>query len=175
MAWNPNADDELDEQQTTESETPETEATSTETDDGPSPVPVNELTDELGRITFTEDVLQEIVHHAISGIEGLGEIRERGGGFVGIFGGRNKGIDVEMNEDGLRVRMNVTVSYGKPIHEVAREVQTEIKDELERMTGLDVTSVDIYVQNVQAHQEDDEAADDAPDVASGYDTDDERT
>ena len=145
MNWNPN-EEETDEQV----EQPEAEQAAT---GASSPMSVNELADDLGRITFTEDVLREIVHHAISGIEGLGEIRERGGGFVGIFGGRNKGIDVEMDEDGLRVRMNVTVSYGKPIHEVAREIQGEIKQELERMTGLDVTSVDIYVQNVQSHQE----------------------
>lgn len=128
-----------------------------------SPVSVNELTDELGRISFTQDVLHEIVHHAIQGIEGLGEVRERGSGFVGIFGGRSKGIDVDMNDDGLRVRMNVTVSYGKPIHEVAREIQREIKQELERMTGLDVQSVDIYVQNVKAHQEAEQAHSEASD------------
>lgn len=173
MNWNPNEEEteEQAEEQTgvDEQEAPEsTEASS-------HPVSVNELTDELGRITFTEDVLREIVHHAISGIEGLGEIRERGGGFVGIFGGRNKGIDVEMNDDGLRVRMNVTVSYGKPIHEVAREIQEEIKEELERMTGLDVQSVDIYVQNVQAHEAPEETAAEQPDrLGDAEDPDDER-
>lgn len=157
MNWNPN-----DEETEDQTQQPETEPETAESSGSSVPMSVNELTDELGRITFTEDVLREIVHHAISGIEGLGEIRERGGGFVGIFGGRTKGIDVEMNDDGLRVRMNVTVSYGKPIHEVAREIQEQIKGELERMTGLDVTSVDIYVQNVQAHE--DEAA---PEDAAG--------
>ena len=153
MNWNPNEEE-------AEERTQQADAEASTPESTPSrPMSVNELTDELGRITFTEDVLREIVHHAISGIEGLGEIRERGGGFVGIFGGRTKGIDVEMNDDGLRVRMNVTVSYGKPIHEVAREIQQEIKQELERMTGLDVTSVDIYVQNVQPHEE---AAPEAP-------------
>ncbi len=171
MNWNPNEEE-------TDEQAPQTDVDS-ETTESPEPashpVSVNELTDELGRITFTEDVLREIVHHAISGIEGLGEIRERGGGFVGIFGGRNKGIDVEMSDDGLRVRMNVTVSYGKPIHEVAREIQEEIKQELERMTGLDVQSVDIYVQNVQAHEQSEQTPAEEPDrLGDAEDPDDER-
>jgi len=173
MNWNPNdeetetqteeqAEDQA-EAQARQTDVDEQERTDESTEASSQSVSVNELTDELGRISFTQDVLHEIVHHAIKGIEGLGEVRDRGGGFVGIFGGRSKGIDVEMNDDGLRVRMNVTVSYGKPIHEVAREIQHEIKQELERMTGLDVQSVDIYVQNVKAHEEAEQAHSEAPD------------
>jgi len=171
MNWNPNEEETEEQAQPTDIDEQETTDGSAEA--SAQPVSVNELTDELGRITFTEDVLREIVHHAISDIEGLGEIRERGGGFVGIFGGRNKGIDVEMNDDGLRVRMNVTVSYGKPIHEVAREIQQEIKQELERMTGLDVQSVDIYVQNVQAHDKAEETAEGELDSSSDTEDPDE--
>lgn len=156
MNWNP--DEEETEERTQRAEAEPVDTETAESESPPEPVSVNELTDELGRISFTQDVLHEIVHHAIKDIEGLGEVRDRGGGFVGIFGGRSKGIDVDMNDDGLRVRMNVTVSYGKPIHEVAREIQQEIKQELERMTGLDVTGVDIFVQNVKAHQEAEQAA-----------------
>lgn len=113
----------------------------------------NEIVDELGRITFTEEVLSALVHHAISDIEGLGEVKGKLSGIVAIFGGRQKGIDVRVSEDGLKVKMSVTVGYGKPIHEVARQIQKQIKGELERMTGLQVAGVDIYVQDVQTAPE----------------------
>lgn len=111
--------------------------------------PVNELVGELGTITFTEGVLSALVHQAVSGIEGLGEVKGKLTDIVSVFGGRQKGIQVDLQEDGLKVTMNVAVRYGKPIHEVARQIQRRIKEELERMTGLTVTGVDIYVQDVQ--------------------------
>jgi len=114
---------------------------------------VNALVSELGTITFTEGVLSAIVHQAVSGIEGLGEVKGKLTDIVSIFGGRQKGIHIDLKEDGLKVTMNVAVRYGKPIHEVARQIQRRIKEELERMTGLKVRGVDIFVQDVQTAEE----------------------
>lgn len=110
---------------------------------------VNELVDELGRITFTEGVLGALVHQAVSGIEGLGEVKGKLTDIVSVLGGRQKGIQIELGEDGIHVTMNISVRYGRPIHEVAREIQRQIKREVEEMTGLRVAGVDIYVQDIQ--------------------------
>ena len=110
---------------------------------------INELVSDLGTITFTEGVLTALVHQALSDVEGLGEVKGKLADIVGIFGGRQKGIQVELNPDGVHVTLNITVRYGKPIHEVARTIQKRVKEEVERMTGLSVSGVDIYVQDIQ--------------------------
>jgi len=110
---------------------------------------INELVSDLGTITFTEGVLTALVHQALSEVEGLGEVKGKLADIVGIFGGRQKGIQVELRPDGVQVTLNITVRYGKPIHEVARTIQRRVKEEVERMTGLSVSGVDIYVQDIQ--------------------------
>lgn len=110
---------------------------------------INELISDWGRITFTEGVLTALVHQALSEVEGLGEVKGKLSDIVGIFGGRQKGIQVELAPDGIHVSLSITVRYGKPIHEVARTIQKRVKEEVERMTGLAVSGVDIYVQDIQ--------------------------
>ena len=109
---------------------------------------INELVSDLGTITFTEGVLMALVHQAISQVEGLGEVKGKLSDIVGIFGGRQKGIQVEFHPNGVHVGLSITVRYGKPIHEVARTLQRRVKEEVERMTGLLVSGVDIYVQDI---------------------------
>ncbi|GEM_PF-1069963 len=110
---------------------------------------VNELVSDLGKITFTEGVLTALVHQAVSQVEGLGEVKGKLSEIVGIFGGRQKGIQVELRPEGVHVSLSITVRYGKPIHEVARTIQERVKEEVERMTGLPISGVDIYVQDIQ--------------------------
>ncbi|MGB2983459.1 MAG: Asp23/Gls24 family envelope stress response protein, partial [Candidatus Bipolaricaulia bacterium] len=44
--------------------------------------------------------------------------------------------------------VRITVLYGNPIHKVAKQVQTRIKAEIERMTGLRVDAVNVDVQRL---------------------------
>ena len=44
--------------------------------------------------------------------------------------------------------MRITIYYGKPIHKVAKQVQTRVKSEIEKMTGLKVNAVDVDVQRL---------------------------
>ena len=132
------------------------------------PRKVNELVDELGKITFTEQVLSALVHQAVSEIEGLGEVKGKITDIVSVFGGRQKGVQVELQPDGIKVTMNITVRYGKPIHEVARQIQRRIKEEVENMTGLTVAGVDIYVQDIQPPEEPTPADEEAiPEASEG--------
>ncbi len=122
-----------------------------------APRRANELVDELGKITFTEPVLSALVHQAVSRIEDLdvsvvGEGKGKLGDLAGVFGGRQKGVHVELRPEGVHVTMTIAVRYGQPIHEVARRIQRRVKEEVEGMTGLTVAGVDIYVQAIQPPQ-----------------------
>ena len=44
--------------------------------------------------------------------------------------------------------MNVAVEYGKKIMDLVSQVQENVKKTVEAMTGLQVESVNIFVQNI---------------------------
>ncbi|MDD5220371.1 MAG: Asp23/Gls24 family envelope stress response protein, partial [Candidatus Bipolaricaulis sp.] len=50
--------------------------------------------------------------------------------------------------DVVTVTVRITVVYGVPIRKVAKQVQARIKAEIERMTGLRVSAVNVDVQRV---------------------------
>ena len=49
--------------------------------------------------------------------------------------------------------MNVAVEYGRKINELAAAVQENVKKTVEAMTGLEVDSVNICVQNIYLPKE----------------------
>ncbi|MDZ5781769.1 Asp23/Gls24 family envelope stress response protein [Marinococcus luteus] len=61
----------------------------------------------------------------------------------------SRGVVVR-EEDGLiHIDMYIIVSYGTKISEVAHNVQRKVKYQLQKMLGLDVSAVNVYVQGVQ--------------------------
>ncbi|MGG7077665.1 Asp23/Gls24 family envelope stress response protein [Clostridium sardiniense] len=59
-----------------------------------------------------------------------------------------KAVKVTLEEDRARIEMAVTVEYGVKILDVIGAVQENVKKTVEAMTGLVVSSVDVYVQNI---------------------------
>jgi uncharacterized alkaline shock family protein YloU len=67
-------------------------------------------------------------------------------------------VDTNVEGDVVTVTVRITVLYGNPIHKVAKQVQTRIKAEIERMTGLRVSAVNVDVQRlIQADEPIDES------------------
>ena len=59
------------------------------------------------------------------------------------------GIKVVVGEDEVGFELRIIVEYGINIPEVTYMVQKSIKEEVERMSGLRVSSVDVVVHGVQ--------------------------
>jgi uncharacterized alkaline shock family protein YloU len=62
-------------------------------------------------------------------------------------------VDTEVEGENVKVAVRITVLYGNPIHKVAKQVQTRVKTEIERMTGLRVSGVDVDVQRLVKPEE----------------------
>ena len=67
----------------------------------------------------------------------------------------NKGIQVVMNENVVLVDLSVIVDYGAKIHEVAKEVQENVKLAIESMTGLEVEAVNVSIEGINTKLEKD--------------------
>ncbi|MGC9529831.1 MAG: Asp23/Gls24 family envelope stress response protein [Candidatus Bipolaricaulaceae bacterium] len=110
----------------------------------------SETAGERGKIYVSEGVLTALAEHAAFQVRNLEEVRGgRVGGVVGIFGGRNRGIDVVLGESDVEFTLHVVLHYGRPLHDVAREIQKKVVEEVEGMTNVKVANVDVYVQDIQ--------------------------
>jgi uncharacterized alkaline shock family protein YloU len=73
------------------------------------------------------------------------------GGITQILSGRknlSKGVKVSVGENSAAIDLYVVVEYGVKIPDVALEVQENVKKAVQSMTGLNVSAVNVHVQNV---------------------------
>lgn len=60
----------------------------------------------------------------------------------------SKGVEVNITEDKVNINVFVVVSYGTNIPELADLIASNIKSDLERYTGLTVSSVNVSVVGI---------------------------
>ena len=113
----------------------------------------NEITEEVqdNGVQIADDVVSIIAGKAASEVSG---VYSMSGGFAGgiteVFGKKNfsKGIKVDVNEQKVKIDVNIIVEYGTRIPDVAFEIQNRVKKAVESMTGLNVLEVNVHVQGV---------------------------
>lgn len=111
----------------------------------------------IGIVKISDEVVSVIAGVACSDIKGIaGMSTGIVGGITQILGGKknvSKGVKVTVGEDNTAIDLYVIVDYGINIPEVAKQVQESVKKAVETMTGLEVSAVNIYVQNVILNKE----------------------
>ena len=114
---------------------------------------LDEITEEVqdNGVQIADDVVSIIAGKAASEVSG---VYSMSGGFAGgiteVFGKKNfsKGIKVDVNEQKVKIDVNIIVEYGTRIPDVAFEIQNRVKKAVESMTGLNVLEVNVHVQGV---------------------------
>jgi len=129
------------------------------------------LVTQHGRTTITDSVVSKIAGIStrdVSGVYALGggaaravgAIRER---IPGSRTNHGQGVSVEVGERQAAVDVEIVAEYGVAIADLAEAVRRNVIASLERMTGLEVTEVNVTVQDVYIEG-----------VESSDDTDDEQ-
>jgi uncharacterized alkaline shock family protein YloU len=136
-------------------------------DDG---VPVNGTSPaDGGKVTVAHGVVQKIAGIAcreISGVHAMGASTSRAFGAVreripGSSGPNiAQGVGVEVGETEAAIDLDIVVEYGVSIADLGRSIQRNVKQAVERMTGLTVVEVNINVDDLYLPGEDDQP--DAP-------------
>ena len=80
----------------------------------------------------------------------MGSLRDTFGG----SGNVQQGVSVEVGERQAAVDLSIVAEYGVAIHELAEAIRRNIIRSIERMTGLEVTEVNITVTDVHLPQDD---------------------
>ena len=112
------------------------------------------VTSELGRITVSPAAVAQIVGrvaaecYGVVGMSVRGPARERVTQLLPK--GRSGRGDLVRNVDGaVALELHVVVAYGLNLAEVAATVRSRVTYEVERQTGLRVSSVDVHIQDVK--------------------------
>lgn len=111
---------------------------------------------EDGNINISEDVISTIAKLATDEIEGVVSITKgfthEIGEMLGIkhLSNMSAKVDPKLNDDEVRINLSIAVEYGYNIKELAVEVQKNVKEKIENMTGLDVIEVDVSILNIVA-------------------------
>jgi uncharacterized alkaline shock family protein YloU len=117
----------------------------------------SQLQTPRGRTTISDSVVQKIAGIAareVSGVVNLGggtarmvgAMRERIPGAAGVSAGQ--GVAVEVGERQAAVDLDLVAEYGVAIADLANAVRRNVIYSVERMTGLEVTEVNIAVDDV---------------------------
>jgi len=102
---------------------------------------------DKGNVGISKDVVTSIAGIAVSEVDGIANLRPGDSTFRRGEGMRRY-VDTHVEDDVVTVNVRISVLYGNPIHTVAKQVQTRIKVEIERMTGLRVSAVNVDVQRL---------------------------
>ncbi len=107
---------------------------------------------DMGVVKISDEVVGVIAGIAATEIKGIiGMSANLVGGITQILSGRknlSKGVKVSVGENSAAIDLYVVVEYGVKIPEVALQVQENVRKAVESMTGLNVSAVNIHVQNV---------------------------
>ena len=107
---------------------------------------------DMGIVKISDEVVAVIAGLACSEVKGIVGISSGiVGGITQILSGKknlSKGVKVNVGENDATIDIFIVVEYGVRIPEVAGEVQSSVKKAVESMTGLSVSAINIFVQNV---------------------------
>ena len=105
------------------------------------------IMDNAGKVNISDEVISVVAGVAASEVKGVAGMCNPIGGLSEFFGKKNysKGVKAVIEENEVKVSLSISVNYGCNIPDVATEVQEKVKREVETMTSLNVTTVDVYV------------------------------
>ncbi len=129
------------------------------------------LVTQQGRTSIADSVVLKIagvasrevagVHSmGTGGARAFGAIRERLPGSTGPS--PTQGVTVEVGERQAAVDIDLVVEYGVSIPDVSEAVRRNVIQRVERMTGLEVTEVNISVDDVYLGDEEEEEEESEP-------------
>lgn len=113
-----------------------------------------EISTQLGQIDVAVEVIETLAGGSAMecyGLVGMASKKQLKDGLAELLGRDNfrRGVIVREDEEGIHIDMYIIVSYGTKISEVAHNVQTKVKYTLEQTLGLQVQSVNVFVQGVR--------------------------
>ena len=125
-------------------------------DNYPSDVKLND--NPNGTVSFATEVVATIAGLAATEVDGVASMISPSAGIADMFSRKSnrnltKGVRIDLEDNRVSVDITITVDYGSPVPDVARNIQENVKKAIETMSGLDVRNVDVHVTGISFERE----------------------
>lgn len=123
--------------------------------------PSSGYVDPQGRTIIADAVVAKIAGLATREISGVIDVGAGTTRVVGVLRDRipgarinhGQGVAVEVGEKQAAIDIGIVAEYGVALHELAVAIRHNVIGAVERMTGLEVTEVNVTVFDVMLHDE----------------------
>lgn len=105
-------------------------------------------------LSISEEVIATIAEKVVLDVTGVYSLS----GGLNVLGKKigTQGIKVDISKRDLSLDIYIIVNYGVKIPDIAWEIQDKVKKELENMTGMTVTTVNVHIQGINYETKKDE-------------------
>ena len=108
---------------------------------------------DLGKIKIHTDAINSMALIAAKEVEGVAGVTSGTMGrfcdFLGL-GSNCSGVKVELKENNeVDIVVSIVVEYGKDVPRIAHQVQENIRQAIEKMTGLIPANIDVKVKGIE--------------------------
>jgi uncharacterized alkaline shock family protein YloU len=114
------------------------------------------INNEIGDITIKNEVVATIA--AVAAMECYGLVgmtyKSAKSGLAKILKGEHlsKGVEVQVEETGVRINLFVIVQFGTKLSVVAENIIEKVKYNVEMQTGLNVIEVNLNIEGVKVQE-----------------------
>ncbi|MBQ0101059.1 MAG: Asp23/Gls24 family envelope stress response protein [Lachnospiraceae bacterium] len=112
---------------------------------------MNENLSTGSSINVSEDAIAAIAALAATDIEGVASMAGNlTNAIIAKLGVKNlsKGVRISLDGSNVSVYLSLNVDFGANVPEVSAKVRDKVKSQVENMTGLTVTEVDVHIHRV---------------------------
>lgn len=110
----------------------------------------------LGSVQIAPGVIEVIAGIAATEVDGVKAMRGNfAAGVAERFGKKShtKGVRVELTKDGVAIDMYVILQFGKSIPEIAAQLQETIRQNINTMTTIEISEINIHVVGIQMEEQ----------------------
>lgn len=112
---------------------------------------MNKKTDsQVNSLKISEGVITKIVRIAAGSIEGVAGFTKAKIRLGNLFSDAEDKpeIDVSTENGTVDITVNVVLSQGSKVKQVAERIQNKVKNDIQNMTGIAVTRVNVIVEDI---------------------------
>ena len=124
------------------------------TTDKPQPGPAQAIDEDekIGTVRIAADVLATIAALTAQGVPGVVRLQGKLSANVGKLISRRhsaQGVKIEVVGNEVWVELHLVVGPDVSMFKLGRQVQDEVAEAIETMVGMQVHSVDVYIEDVE--------------------------
>ncbi len=105
-------------------------------------------------VIIKDDVIYSLIKKAVAASEGAASEDEGRSVMKAIAGRKNKGITFERNEDKININIDIVMKQNKDILENALALQKRVYEDVETMSGLECSAVNINISDIEINEND---------------------